>query len=55
MAYSTKLRRVWTTDTQLLNHYRDGHRSFPNARQWFDLISIALIRLGIFDAQAGAV
>jgi hypothetical protein len=22
-----------------LNHYRDGDRSFPGARQWFDLIS----------------
>jgi hypothetical protein len=27
-----------------LNHYRDGVRSFPGARQWFDLISTALIR-----------
>ena len=36
-----------------LNHYRDGDRSFPGARQWFDLISTALIRLGIFNARRG--
>ncbi len=27
-----------------LHHDRDGGRSFPDARQWFDLISTALIR-----------
>jgi hypothetical protein len=36
-----------------LNHYRAGVRSFPGARQWFDLMSTALIRLGIFDARRG--
>ena len=34
------------TDLHWLNHDRDGDRSFPRARQWFDLIATALIRSG---------
>jgi hypothetical protein len=35
------------------NRHRDGRRSFLCSRAWIDLISPALIRLGIFDARRG--
>jgi hypothetical protein len=35
------------------NQHRDDRRSDPAPRHWFDLLSTALIRSGIFDARRG--